>query len=279
MNKKYPKHFMKLWDYWIDDKCKHIQDWTKFDMDIKNLRVDYQKYYNKLFSSKYCSVKIWSLVNLTLKDLIDQGVVDDKMYYDLFVQVMYALWLVHIEGYLRGDWKMDNIGLVKTSDTYIDIMGFRVKTHGYIIQLIDYGGVMHQKYELTPYQKQVLCDKNDIYFILDRYNHNLIFNFKHFESKYNVNTWNEITIDPIDVKLFNKYLPTKISSSNKYTLLQYVYKLVYWEKFEQLLTKNNKIILIPPTLRIPLKTILYMIKHINDIKSILMHLLISYNNS
>lgn len=93
MNDKYPDYFVKLHDYWIDFKCTHIQDWSKIGMNIKSLPLEQQKFYNKLFASPYCSVKIWSLVDLTLKDLINKNI-SLQTYYDLFLQTLYVLWLV-----------------------------------------------------------------------------------------------------------------------------------------------------------------------------------------
>jgi serine/threonine protein kinase len=273
MHNKYPEHFMELYDNWIDFKCAHIQDWSKIGMDIKKLPLNSQIYYNKLFASKYCAVKIWSLIDLTLKDLIDKGNISEQIYYDLFLQALYVLWLVHKEGYLHGDWKLDNIGLVKTSSKYINIMGHQVKTHGYIAQSIDYGGVIHKKYNLKGYWRKILGNKNDLYFMFDRYNHNMIFNFKKFESEYKVDTWNEIEINQTDQKLLEKYLPPKLSRSNKHILSQYVYKIFYWDKFEKQLVENKSIKTIPPLLRLPLETIRFMIAHINDIDSILKYML------
>jgi serine/threonine protein kinase len=273
MHNKYPEHFMELYDNWIDSKCAHIQDWSKIGMDIKKLPLDSQIYYNKLFASKYCAVKIWSLIDLTLKDLIGKGNISEQIYYDLFLQALYVLWLVHKEGYLHGDWKLDNIGLVKTSNKYINILGHQVKTHGYIAQLIDYGGVIHKKYNLKGYWRKILGNKNDLYFMFDRYNHNMIFNFKKFELEYKVDTWNEIEINQTDQKILEKYLPPKLSRSNKHILSQYVYKIFYWDKFEKQLVENKSIKTIPPLLRLPLETIRFMIAHINDIDSILEYML------
>ena len=58
------------------------------------------------------------------------------------------MYLCNKSGYLHRDWKMDNIGLIKTTDKYNEIMGKKIKTHGYNVVLLDYGGIIHKDYTL-----------------------------------------------------------------------------------------------------------------------------------
>lgn len=88
-----------------------------------------------------------------------------------------------------------------------------------------------------------------------------------------MDTWNEIKINSEDVKLLEKNLPKNLSSSNRQVLLQYLYKILCWEKFEKQLVGNESIKIIKPVLRLPLEIILFMIMHIDNIELILKHLL------
>lgn len=43
MNKINKNHFMKLYDHFIDNKCKHKQDWTKINLKLENFDKGTQK--------------------------------------------------------------------------------------------------------------------------------------------------------------------------------------------------------------------------------------------
>jgi len=126
------------------------------------------------------------------------------------------MYLCNKSGYLQRDWKMDNIGLIKTDDKYINIFDSKIKTHGYKVVLLDYGAIIHKKYILSSYEKNIFRNKmTDLFFMFDRYKYNMIFNFKEFENKYNVDTFDSCTIDE-DI---NKLLP-KFNKNN------YLYNLI-----------------------------------------------------
>jgi serine/threonine protein kinase len=258
MYKKYPNHFMKIYDNWIDKKCTHKQDWKKQELKLELFDKSAQNYYKKLFDSPYCSIKIYSLIDLTLKDIYEK--LTDKQYYDIFIQCLYVMYLCNKSGYLQRDWKMDNIGLIKTDDKYINIFDSKIKTHGYKVVLLDYGAVIHKKYILSSYEKNIFRNKmTDLFFMFDRYKYNMIFNFKEFENKYNVDTFDSCTIDE-DI---NKLLP-KFNKNND-VLSQYIYKIKYYDKFENQLI-GKEIEPIKPKLLLPKETILFIIKNIYNIK-------------
>ena len=109
----------------------------------------------------------------------------------------------------------------------------------------------------------------------------MIFNFKEFEKKYNIDTWNA---NPISKKLRNdvpiskqiqnkidKYLPNTNTKNNN-ILSQYLYKLLHYDDFEKQLVEKD-IDYISPELLLPIDTITFIIKNISDIKKILMYLI------
>jgi hypothetical protein len=153
LGKKYPQHFMKLYDYKIDDKCYLKKYGLAFTW--KNLPKQQQKYYNTLYKSSYCSIKLWSYIDTTLRDLLKSWKTFHKnIFYDLLIQIVYIIYLINKEGFLHNDFTSANIGLVKTKKKYIKIMNSNVKTHGYIVQAIDFELNIHKKYKLYPYEKQ-----------------------------------------------------------------------------------------------------------------------------
>ena len=267
--KKYEKHFMKNYDNWIDINCKHKQDWNKIGLKLELFDKPTQKYYQNLFDSSYCSIKIYSLVELTLKNVIKQ--INDEQYYDIFIQCLYVMYLCNKSGYMHRDWKMDNIGLIKTNNMNIDIFGKQVKTHGYQVVLLDYGAVIHKKYILSSYEKKIFTNKmTDLFFMFDRYKYNMIFNFTKFENKYNVDTFSHIEINKEIKQDIQKYLP-KFNKNNE-VLSQYIYKIIYYDDFEHKLV-NDKIKIIKPKLLLPQKAIEFMIKNIYNIKKCILFLL------
>lgn len=269
IHKKYPKHFMKMYDNWIDKKCEHIQDWEKQGLKLELFDKSTQNYYKKLFNSPYCSIKIYSLIDLTLKDIYEQ--INDNQYYDIFIQCLYIMYLCHKLGYLHRDWKMDNIGLVKTTEEYINIFDTKIKTHGYLVVLLDYGGIIHEKYILSSYEKNLFTNKiTDLFFMFDRYKYNMIFNYKEFENKYNIDTSNNITINDEIIKEIQKYLP-KFNKNNN-ILSQYIYKIIYYNDFQNNLVGKN-IKPIKPKLFLQQETILFIIKNIYNIKKCILFLI------
>jgi len=69
---KYPDQFMTLYDWKIDEKCEHKQDFSGFDFKLEDLPKAQQNYYNRVNASPYCSIKLWSLIDGILEDHIKQ---------------------------------------------------------------------------------------------------------------------------------------------------------------------------------------------------------------
>ena len=92
LGKKYPQHFMILHDFKIDEACKHTQSWDGFPFKLKDLPKNQQKYYTKLFASQYCSIKLWSFVDMTLDDLFRSwDKFRPKVYHNLLIQMIYIM--------------------------------------------------------------------------------------------------------------------------------------------------------------------------------------------
>jgi len=276
LSKLYPNHFMTLYGYKIDDKCKHQQ----ITSPLEDLPVSAQKYYKKLFSSHYCSIKLWSLIDTTLdKLLIDWKEFKFDMFYDLFIQIIYVVYLMNKHGYFHRDFHTANIGLIKTNEKYINILGENIPTHGYFIQAIDYGLVLHQKYILNNQEKNMLKYDNDlsailIILIFDTYFSILTNKFK------NINIYADIQINKQDKQLLEHFLE-KITVNNKWCknsktfLLKILYKILFFEKFERELLGDKFIEAIPLLYCIPLNVVLFIISNIYNTKDVLKYVVLN----
>ena len=258
MYKKYPCHFMKIYDYYIDKKCNYILDLNKNGLKLELLNNFEKKYYQDLFNSLYCSIKIYTLVDITLKDLYEQNKLNDNEIYDLFIQLLYVIYLCKKNKYIHTDLNMGNIGLIKTSNKNINIFNKKVNTHGYIIVLLDYGNIINKKY--------------------------ILFNFKDFENKYHINTNNKVEINNKIKKYIKKYLPIKYDIKiNNDILSQSIYKIIFYKHFENKLLNDNNLLnnnnnYIKPKLLLPLNVIIYLIKNIYNIKKCILYLINNSNN-
>jgi hypothetical protein len=268
--KKYPQHFMKLYDFKIDEACKHKQSWDGFGFKLKDLPMNQQKYYTKLFASPYCSVKLWSYVDMTLKDLLKSwDKFKPKVFYNLLIQIIYVIYLVNKEGYFHNDYHPGNIGVIKTKQKYITIFGKKIKTYGYIIQAIDYELNLHKKYKLKSWEKVKLKNDNDVYSVL----YVLLWNFNDLQKKYkNIKEYKPFEVPKVEGEMLKCHLEgLELSKENEDFLLRILYRLLFWEKYERDVLKVDTPI--PPFLLVPMNVILYMIKNIYEPEKIIKYLI------
>ena len=177
MHALYPLHFMKLYDWKIDNKCSHKQDLSSLDFKLGDLPKVWQNYYQKLWLSKTCAIKLYSYVDTTLHNIMWKNKkFNHAVFYDLSIQVFYVVYLMNKHGYLHNDFHSKNIGLNKTTDKYITIFNNRVKTHGYHVVALDYGTVLHKKYILKKNEKYMLANENDMFTLANR----ILFSYRLF---------------------------------------------------------------------------------------------------
>ncbi len=130
---KYPDYFMQLYYYWIDDKCDYYNhESSSTDNDSLN-------------NSNYCIIKIYSLVDAILPDIVNK--LNTKQRYSIIIQLSYIIYLLTKHKYIHGDLHIRNIG-VKYVDKNKkqDIFGNMVPLYGYQIVIIDYGNVLNKKH-------------------------------------------------------------------------------------------------------------------------------------
>ena len=294
MHKKYPNHFLKLYDWDIEKNCEHMHEYEKeehsFDESENNYEEnDYEENKKKLKESKYCFKRLYSFIDETLEHYLSKKeTINKDTFYDLFVQIIYVIYLMKNEGYIHNDFHFANIGIIKTNKKYIDIFGKTIPTHGMLIQAIDYGTVLHKKYKkyLTHIEKeQVNSEFNDIITTLS----GLII-FKEFAEKYknylkkkniinvgfNIFTWG-FDIDKKDQEFLKIYFDKlDLIEFEKEDLISICFKIIFYEKYEKEMVTITNFNPIKPSLLISENEIFYIIRNIHNIKGILLHFLKKY---
>lgn len=274
LNKKYPNLFITLYDYKIVDNIK-------IDFE-KLLEFRYSKEYmkevikngRKLWNSPFTSIECYSLVDLTLSEIK----LNKKIFYNCFIQLANIIYILKKNQLAHYDLHKSNIGLINVDNKFLSILNHKVNNYGYQIQLLDIEG-------FSFYKKYYNCYYNILFIdiISFKYRKNIIFSFEKFEKYY----YDYIKNDFIDI-LYNKnfiipkkyklkldqYLPEAPDEINEH-LIKLLFKLLYAEKFQRLLLKDNFIKYIKFELNLPLATILFIIKNINYEKQILNYLLIN----
>jgi len=144
MGTRYPDQFMKIYDHDVIDRCQHKQ---KYSISLDKLPDKPAEEIRQLSKSSFCSRKIYSIVTTSLDRVIDQMTV--RQIYSTIIQLAYAIYLMHTNGYVHNDLHMGNIGLIRQKkDHLINVMGYNLPTYGYLVQIIDYGLVLNKRYRL-----------------------------------------------------------------------------------------------------------------------------------
>jgi hypothetical protein len=142
----YPDHFMKIHEYDIIDNCKHEQIYPEY---IKYYNKKLQDSLSERIQSNFCSRKIYSLIDSPLKDIIPR-LKNQNEIYSIIIQICYIIYLMNKHNYTHNDINNDNIGVIYTNkDKHLKIFNEDIPTYGYQLNLIDYGYVLHDKFNFT----------------------------------------------------------------------------------------------------------------------------------
>ena len=273
MNKLYPNHFMKLYDYKIVKNCKHVQEYK--DYKPEDMPTKYRKHHEELKKSKYCSQLMYSIVDTDLQSLLKSWKeFKSDIFYDLFIQIIYVIFLMKKNGYLHTDFHGGNIGIVYTDLKYIEIFKNKIETHGMLIQAIDYGLVIHKKYNLNENENEKF-KSNDIFPLIWT-----IISFKPYGDKYNISdkkfseVFESMSISKYDENIINCHISNNVGKDtlDKEFLLKMLYSIIFYEKYERNFI-NDLETPIEPLLLIPVEVIFFITANIFDIKKILKYLI------
>lgn len=139
---KYPDQFMKLYCYKIMNSCIHLQPDPEFK---PNKRL--HEYLAALSDSPYCMKLIYDLKDGIIDELFWNKKMTQKQIYSYISQIMYIIYLMKKNHFTHADMHARNITFKKTDKKYITIGTIKVRTHGYIYSVIDYGEVIHPSFE------------------------------------------------------------------------------------------------------------------------------------
>lgn len=277
MSKLYPNHFMKLYDHRIEDNCKHKQSWKSLDIKLADIPLKYREKYKKLQKSKYCSVKLYSYVDTTLdKVMWSNEHFNYNMYYDLFIQVIYVIFLMNKHGYLHNDLHSKNIGVVYTNKKFVNIFGHKIPTHGMFIQAIDYGFVLHKKYDLTAREKVKLENEMDLFPVIN----SLVISYGSFWDNYKKylkdidNKTASLKLNKNDKDMLFPFIEhLDLSRENENFLLRSLFILLCYENYEKYLMGNKLKEVYPPIYMIPINVSLFIISNIYNVEKIIKYVI------
>lgn len=128
------------------------------NFDFKPMRGELNEKYK---TSKLCFDMIIDIKEGTVDKIIDTLTKEQIM--SAFIQTVYAIYLMHKSGYYHFDTKTDNISYNKTTNKNVKIGKFgEINTYGYLFGVIDYGNIMHNKFELDVFDKKMLDSRKVI---------------------------------------------------------------------------------------------------------------------
>jgi len=264
MSSKYPQQFMKIFEF-ENKRCDYIHELEPNKWSTMNVKV--KQYFEELFSSKFCSIKITSIIDIMLHDIIYK-ISDKNIIYNLFIQVVYLSYLINKEGYYHRDLHPKNIGVIYTKDEFINILGKNIPTNGYILQAIDYGMVIHAKYDLEENERKQLIDDNDLYQNV----YKIIFKImlKELIEKYPDKNINQlVSISKKDQKKIKKILHHIIQHNNYAYFEELLYKIIFFDKFQEQIGIVDKVKLFD---FLSIKDVKFLFKHYNNLEKILLYL-------
>ncbi len=272
MGTKYPNQFMKIYKY-ENKKCRY----KHFISPVRREKFtpEQESEFKKLINSGYCSIKFFSLVDNILEKIIYN--LDKNVIYDLFIQLVYIAYLINKEGYLHGDFQPGNVGFIKTNDKFIKIFDKNIPTHGYLLQAIDYGSVLHPKYDLNDVEKNRLKYHNDLV-----RNYRIIFKLmlKNLREKHtDIDIYKPVDITENQNEILKSYLKNIIkddttTEKNFYANLEKIlYKIMFFDEYQSQLNIKDKVKLFD---FMSIETLQFMILNYHDIEKILRHLIEKY---
>lgn len=246
---KYPDQFITLYTHQFMDNCKHKQEYI---VDPKFFNSTFKNELKELAKSKYCSMKVYSLVDNTLGQIINS--LSKEEIYSFIIQYSYIIHLLETNGYVHGDVHQFNIGVVKTDKKYIKIFKYLVPTFGYIFKLIDFGKV--EKIKKVSLKKH----KNEMDFLMT-----ILISNKPF---LNYIKRNKIEINELKVKksfdksiessILNIFCPYEDNICRMYKFN--LFKTLFPEAYQKAILGRNFKKVLYPIMRVDLADILFIYK-------------------
>ena len=273
---KHPDQFLQLYDSRIINKCTFKQT----DTDYNELPELKNTIHAKLAFSPYCSLKLWSFIDGDLQQLLDPVIkISDAELSDIHIQIVNIVDIMQSAGFLHDDLHWGNIAFTRVApSTKIEIRGRQIPTHGYIMKAIDYGMILHKKFQLSDIEKSKLSHMSDLFQVIE------YLSIRKTSITLDGTKWHwfkewhsDFPLLASDKKELEVYLPTdkRLDSTSSEFLLEKLFKLLRYEKWQRTVLNKPDLIGIPPGYLIPLPTILFIIKNIYNPSVVLDMLLAS----
>lgn len=210
----YPDYFITLYEYNIINNCNFKQPINK--------HIKLRPLQKKLFKSKYCIHKIYSLVDTTL-DKID--ISTKVQFYNIVIQLCNIMNILYINNFIHGDIHVGNIGIINSSNNNIKI------------KLIDFGKTQSGKYLLKKEKKEYnFMRKNELtisilnLFINDFFDNENVKPYEEYKhifkkSKYN-KLFNKYTTNiDLKIQIFERFYPKQFQKMVSIKLPKKVYNI------------------------------------------------------
>jgi hypothetical protein len=256
---KYPDQFIYLYNYDIINDCTHEQEYPN------NTIPSYlPKYVIKILKEKqksnYCIRKVYSLIDNNFSSIYKS--LTKEQFYSFMGQISYILLLLQKSGYTHNDLHRDNIGVSYVNkNNKINILKYKFPTLGIQFKALDFGMIMHDKYEMNKDEK--IMHKYHKTNEINRVIRKLVSfeNSKLITSDKNVRVFNEIKKHFL-FKTTEQFIK---DIEDRFILFQILYpeefqKVYFKDKFE----KTNY-----PILKIDLIDFIYILRNKNNPKKII----------
>ena len=164
--------FARLYGYNIYDQCKHIQKRffrkKKENTQIRNLK--------KLDESDWCVKYLMDFKGTqTLKEFINKKNLSIYQIYSIMLQICKIIYVLYEGGYSHNDLHLDNIMITPTKKKTFNLMNRRIPYNGYQISAIDYGNILHKKYNINYKEEKEFLINREGWMFNEMFYSNFIF--------------------------------------------------------------------------------------------------------
>jgi serine/threonine protein kinase len=155
--------FTQLHDYKIYNNCKHKQE-RPIKLDFNDTKNEWIQKFKKLDESPWCSKYLLDYKGtINLYTFLVKHTLTPKIIYSLMIQICNITNILYKGGYSHNDLHPANIMINKTKIKYFLFNDKKIPTFGYLLTAIDYGKVLHKKFEQKD-RNYIFLNYKDFYF-------------------------------------------------------------------------------------------------------------------
>jgi hypothetical protein len=179
------KFFTKLYGYEIIDECEHEQI-RPYKIDLNNKKDKFAMRLLKLDKSNWC-VKLLTEYkgNKTLQQYLYNNKLTIPQTYSIILQICNIMLILYNGGYSHNDLHTGNIMLNLTDEKTFTFLNKKIPFYGLHISAIDYGYVLHKKFEINYKDNKYLFLENRKAFFFEELYNNIILVIINFDKYIN----------------------------------------------------------------------------------------------